>query len=280
MVLWTLVSRGIIDTFRAGSRAGLEILVIESSLFLLVTLQFAKKHGHSPEFDVQCGVEPKTDNKRHRMAMSRLETLGPSALADHELLGLITGTMNDDRWRTILLSEPLGLAMLFRLTSKELADLSGLGASRAARIEASFELGRRVALAKSELRPRFINSQQIFQYVEPELRGIQQEAFEVLVLDARNRLLRRERISLGTLTGSLVHPREVFRVALRVSACAIVLVHNHPSGDPSPSTEDIQVTDRLRRAGDLLGIRVLDHVIVGDGRYVSMADRGHLATAS
>ncbi len=212
--------------------------------------------------------------------MSRLETLGASALRDHELLGLLVGVFDSEPLRQILEGDPLGIRSIFRATSKELAAVFDLGPTRAARIEAAFELGRRVALARTDTRPRFVNSLQIFRFVEPQLRGIQQEVFEVLVLDARNRLLRRERISLGTLTGSLVHPREVFRVALKVGACAIVLVHNHPSGDPSPSPEDLQVTDRLKRAGELIGVRVLDHVIVGDGRYVSLADRGHLAAAS
>ncbi len=178
--------------------------------------------------------------------------------------------------RQSLHAEPRGLAALQRRTARELAALLGLGMARAARLEAAFELGRRVSMTSLALRPRFVNSRQIFDYVAPAFLGAEQEVFEILVLDARNRLLRRERISLGTLTGSLVHPREVFRAALKVGACALILIHNHPSGDPSPSGEDIQVTERLCRAGELLGIRVLDHIIVGDGRYVSLADRGHM----
>ena len=105
-------------------------------------------------------------------------------------------------------------------------------------------------------------------------REVFQEVFEILLLDARNGLIRRERVSQGTLTGSLVHPREVFRSAVREAAAAIVLVHNHPSGDPSPSAEDLEVTERLCAVGELLGIRVLDHLIVGAGDYVSFAERG------
>ena len=114
---------------------------------------------------------------------------------------------------------------------------------------------------------------EVFRVMEPQLAGLERERFLVLLLDGKHRLRRIEAVSEGTLTTSLVHPREVFKAAIRETAAAIIAVHNHPSGDPEPSPEDLEVTRRLRRAGRLLGIPLLDHVVVGKGRYVSLRER-------
>ena len=118
----------------------------------------------------------------------------------------------------------------------------------------------------------------VFAHFHPYLRDAAQERFAIVLLDGRHRVLREEVISLGTLTASLVHPREVFRPALRASAAGLILVHNHPSGDPTPSNEDRQVTERLVAAGELLGVRVLDHVIVAERGYCSLREEGLLAS--
>ncbi|MCZ6690196.1 MAG: DNA repair protein RadC, partial [Planctomycetota bacterium] len=110
----------------------------------------------------------------------------------------------------------------------------------------------------------------------PALSVTEKETFYALLLDSKNRLIREEAISTGTLTASLVHPREVFRGAIKDAAAALIVAHNHPSGDPTPSREDLEVTSRLRATGELIGIPLLDHIIIGSGRYVSLAERGRL----
>ncbi len=170
-----------------------------------------------------------------------------------------------------------GLRDLARAEVHELECVPGIGPVRAARVRAGLALGRKLAGAGRPERLPIRASRDVFQLVHQDLRDLEQEVFEILLLDARNRLFRRERVSVGTATGSLVHPREVFRPAIRHSAVSLVMLHNHPSGDPSPSPEDRDVTRRIAAAGEILGIRVLDHIVVGEGRYISFADEGLLA---
>ncbi len=139
---------------------------------------------------------------------------------------------------------------------------------------ASLELGRRVAGRRLAPGAPIRDPADVFRHFHPRLRDAAQECFFVLLLDGRQRLLREELVSRGTLTASLVHPREVFRPALRASAAAVLLVHNHPSGDPAPSPEDREVTLRLARAGEILGIAVVDHVVVAERGYVSLREEG------
>ncbi len=165
------------------------------------------------------------------------------------------------------------LARLARSTPMELAGHFGLTGRDSRRLAAAFELGRRAISEEVEPAPACSSAEQVFRLVHPELSGLERERFLVLLLDGKHRLARMEPISEGTLTTSLVHPREVFRSAVRESAAALIAVHNHPSGDPEPSSEDLEVTRRLRRAGRLLGIPLLDHVVVGAGRFVSLRER-------
>ena len=139
-------------------------------------------------------------------------------------------------------------------------------------VRAALELGRRAAGTPLLLGEPVRDAAAIYAHFQGRLPQCEREQFFVLLLDGRNRLLADLRISEGTLTAALVHPREVFAPAIRLAAAALVLAHNHPSGDPTPSPEDTALTERLRRAGELLGIRVLDHVVVGQGRFVSMAE--------
>jgi len=168
------------------------------------------------------------------------------------------------------------LRRLSTRTIHELAGVAGLGPARALRLAAVFALSRRLMEARLEPGATFGSPQQIFEHFHGRLRDHKREMFLVVLLDARHRILRQEIVSEGSLTTSIVHPREVFLPAVRESAGAVVLVHNHPSGDPSPSEEDIAVTRRLTHAAELLGIRVLDHVIVGDGCYASFREAGLL----
>jgi DNA repair protein RadC len=144
---------------------------------------------------------------------------------------------------------------------------------QARRVVAAFALGREVQQDRQASRPSLASAACVHQLMAVELAGLECETFHVLVLDAKHRLRARECVSQGTLTASLVHPREVFRAAIRLSAAAVVVVHNHPSGDPEPSTEDLSATRRLVDAGRLLGIPLLDHVVIGSGRFVSLRER-------
>jgi DNA repair protein RadC len=139
------------------------------------------------------------------------------------------------------------------------------------------ELGRRMARETSVERPRIQGPADVYEICAPALRDLRQEEFRVLLLNTQHTVLRELVITRGTLDTSVVHPREVFRAAISESAAAIILVHNHPSGDPAPSQEDRDVTEQLAAAGRLIGISVLDHVVVGDGRYVSFVELGLLS---
>ena len=205
---------------------------------------------------------------------------GPANLGDTELLALILRTGHSSPPTSVLeLARQLlmhfgSLRALVSATDTELCALPGIGPAKAAELLALGELARR--LAATPLRPgeRFTGSAEVFAHFHERLRDRRKEVFLTLLLDSKNRLLREVQISEGSLNASIVHPREVFAPVVRESAAAVLLVHNHPSGDPTPSREDLELTGRLREAGELMGVRVLDHIIIGRGCYVSLADRG------
>lgn len=210
----------------------------------------------------------------------RCLALGPEALSETELLALLLGTGRrgedvQDVARRALATfgslERLSLA-----SARELADLPAFGPARAAALQAAFELGRRLArkVDAQDDRPCLNNHQAAAAYLAPSLSKLRQERFLVLCLDSRRRLLKSEEVSRGTLTSSLVHPREVFAVAIREAAASILVAHNHPSGDPAPSDEDLTVTKRLEEAGRLLGIPLDDHLIIGRGSFLSLKSMG------
>lgn len=152
----------------------------------------------------------------------------------------------------------------------------GIGPAVAARLAAALELGRRLAREGPRERPRVRGGRDVYTLCGPALRDLAQEEFHVLLLNTQHAVTRDRLVTRGTLDSSLVHPREVFRAAVAEHAAAIILVHNHPSGDPTPSAEDRRVTRDLARAGEILGIPVLDHVVIGDGRYLSFVEAGLL----
>ncbi|MFT4541083.1 MAG: DNA repair protein RadC [Planctomycetota bacterium] len=166
-----------------------------------------------------------------------------------------------------------GLARLSRMSEVEIATQTRLPTVAAQRLVAAFAIGRELEVGKRDEAPAMRSPGQVYAWMRPMMRGLEQEQFHTLVLDARHRLIESVRVSEGTLSSSLVHPREVFRVAIRSGAAAAVVVHNHPSGDPEPSDEDMHVTRRLVAAGKLLGIPILDHVVLGEGAWVSMRER-------
>jgi len=190
------------------------------------------------------------------------------------LIAELLGTAREGaRRRVPALLERFPLAALSRLGAARLVAEGGLTPAAGRRLAAAFELGRAVERARCRPGDSLRTPERVYRLMAPELRGLEQESFHVLILDSKHRLKERCAVSAGTLTTSLVHPREVFRDAIRLTAAAIVVVHNHPSGDPEPSAEDMAVTRRLIDAGRLLGIPVLDHVIVGNGAWVSLRGR-------
>jgi DNA repair protein RadC len=153
---------------------------------------------------------------------------------------------------------------------EELSQVNGIGPAKAAQLKAAFDLGRRIEAAPRAGSGAVTSPEDVVKAVAGDLKGKKKEHFLALLLDTRNRLIRTATVSMGSLDSSIVHPREVFKEAIKASAASMIFVHNHPSGDPEPSHDDIELTRRLVEAGKLLGILVLDHVIVGDGSFVSL----------
>ena len=210
----------------------------------------------------------------------RLEALGAEALSDAELFALLLRTGGGRRDALALASHLLqghgGLPGLAIAAPAELASEDGMGPAKSATLVAALELGRRVAARRLRSGDPVRGPADVFRHFHPRLRDARHERFLLVLLDGRHRMLREVVVSQGTLTASLVHPREVFRPALREAAAAVVLVHNHPSGDPTPSREDQEITERLAEAGELLGIPVLDHVVVAERGYASLREAGLL----
>jgi len=210
----------------------------------------------------------------------RLDALGPGALSDAELLALLLRTGGPGRAALSLASDLLvrhdGVAGLARTGPAELRQTAGVGPAKSASLLAALELGRRLATRRLRTGDAIRGPADVHRHFHARLRDAPHERFLVLLLDGRHRVLREVTASQGTLTASLVHPREVFRPALREAAAAVILVHNHPSGDPTPSREDREVTERLVQVGEILGVPVLDHVIVAERGYVSLRQDGGL----
>jgi len=209
---------------------------------------------------------------------ARLHEHGVEALTEAELLALIlrTGEAKASAHQVALrvLVGCGGLPGLARSSRPELARISGVGEAKSASLLAALELGQRLHSQRLVCGSNVAGPGDVYRHFHPILRHARQECFAVLLLDGRQRALGKRVVSRGTLTASLVHPREVFRPALAACAAALVLVHNHPSGDPTPSEEDCAVTRRLVRAGELLGVRVVDHIVVAESGYVSLRDEG------
>ena len=216
----------------------------------------------------------------------RLQAKGPGALSDAELLAVVlrSGTRGCDVMRLSrkILTEGGSLRGLLRLTAEDLQQYPGIGQVKALQLLATIEIARRV-LTIGEAAPLMDNPQRIYDWLRPMAEGEAVEKFWVLSLNRKNRLLRCQAVTSGTATASLVHPREVFREAIRNSASALVCAHNHPSGDPSPSQADIRATRQLREAAKVIQLDLLDHVIIGQREhdpagtgYYSFAEAGLL----
>ena len=211
---------------------------------------------------------------RARAPNARCASGSIDACETRELVAaLITGRLEMSRSSACKLLENFELADLSRATVEHLRCAAGLSPASALRLACAFALGRRVETARRSARRTLRSPERVHELMAAELRGLAQETFHALLLDSKHRLRRRQRISEGTLTSSLVHPREVFGPALREGAAALIVVHNHPSGDPEPSSEDLAVTRRLIEAGRLLGVPLLDHIVFADEGYVSIRER-------
>ena len=207
--------------------------------------------------------------------------MGASALSDAELLAVIlrTGTKGQgalETARKILSLSPAaeGLLGLHHLTVNELRKVPGIGMVKAVQLSCIGELSKRIAAATARKGLSFNQPETIAEYYMERLRHEEQELLICMMLDTKNHLLGEEMVFKGTVNSSLANPREIFLTAVSYHAVGILLVHNHPSGDPTPSRADMDFTERVRRAGDILGIPLIDHIIIGDHRFLSFRQRG------
>jgi len=210
----------------------------------------------------------------------RLLANGAAALSDVELVAIIlrSGTAETSALDLAahLLTRLGGLRGLLDAATEELISVPGIGPAKAVQIKAALEIGRRVATTAPESRPVVRTPEEAANLVMETMRHLDREHFRAVLLNTKNQVLSIETISVGTLDSSAVHPRELFKSAIKKSAAAVILVHNHPSGDPTPSQADIDLTRRLVQAGSILGIGILDHIVVGDNKYTSFKACGLL----
>jgi DNA repair protein RadC len=219
---------------------------------------------------------PETERPREKLFM-----LGPDKLSDCELLAILLQTGFKHGNNSIsaidlakeILIEFKELKGLINALPSELLNQKGIGQAKASKLVASFELGRRAAALKNGNRTSFRCSEDVASYYIPILRDLKKEQFRVLLLDTKNKIIKDELISQGSLTTSPIHPREVINPAIRGSAASVIFLHNHPSGDPEPSMDDIEVTKRLCNSFNIVGISVLDHIIVGYDGYFSFKQK-------
>ncbi len=198
----------------------------------------------------------------------------PESVTDAGLISVMFGENSERVGQVVLETHPAPEA-LWRVSAEDLVHLPGVGPAKAARLLACLEMSRRVGVWRPSRKPVISTPQDVVDLCWPQLRGNDRERFWALALGTKNHLLKTVEISIGSLNVSIVHPRELFKDAVRMSAASIVVVHNHPSGDPTPSGADIQLTRRLVKAGDVLGIDVLDHVVIGDGgEHASLKELG------
>lgn len=208
----------------------------------------------------------------------KMQRQGISALSNAELLAILigSGTKNVSAIalaNQILTLEKSGISHLADCLPEELSCIPGIGSAKSCQIVAAIELGKRISTRPKEGKLNIKSPNDVASLFLEEMRYLKKEFFRVLLLNTKNEIIMIENVSIGDLNSSLVHPREVFRTAVKKSACSMIVVHNHPSGNPEPSAADIDVTKRLVEVGELLGINVLDHIIVGDGVFVSLKEK-------
>ena len=202
---------------------------------------------------------------------------GSSYLSNAELLALIIRTGNRNR-TVVELSQDLlnyfgGLREILDLSCEELQEVKGIGIAKAAQIVAVIELAKRISSIKNYKKDLVSNPAQAAGLLASEMRFLKQEVLRVILLDVKNKVIAVPEISRGGLSSSIVHPREVFKEAIRRSSAAVILVHNHPSGDPKPSADDLNITKKLQKAGEIIGIKVVDHIIIAGDKFLSFKEK-------
>ena len=208
----------------------------------------------------------------------KLYSYGVESLSNAELLAIIirTGHKEDtaiDVAQRIISMDNRGLSHVVDVTLEELTKIKGIGKCKAAQILATIEIGKRLNRWGAHDKIRINSPLVLVNLLMDEMRFLNKEHFRIAILDTKNQIIAIENISIGTLNASIVHPRDVFNIAIKRNANSIILIHNHPSGDPQPSNEDINITHRLVEVGNLVGIKVLDHIIIGDNRYISFKEK-------
>ncbi|MGM0844079.1 MAG: RadC family protein [Bacillota bacterium] len=218
---------------------------------------------------------PADERPRERMVQS-----GAASLSNQELLAIIlrTGTKSESvlQLSNRVLTTFEGFRLLKDASLEEITNINGIGLAKAVQIMAAVEIGRRIGNLAYDDRYAIRSPEDGANYVMNDMRFLSQEHFVCLYLNTKNQVLHKQTIFIGSLNASIVHPREVFKEAFRRSAASIICIHNHPSGDPTPSREDIEVTKRLVECGKIIGIDVLDHLIIGEKKYVSLKEKGYL----
>ncbi|KUO69156.1 MAG: hypothetical protein APF77_23510 [Clostridia bacterium BRH_c25] len=208
----------------------------------------------------------------------RLARHGAAVLSNAELLAILlrTGTKNESAIslaHRILIQEQ-GLRYLVDSDVKQLSCINGIGQAKASQIKAAIELGKRLAAFELGVDKPVKCPQDVVDLLMEEMRYLKKEHMKLILLNIKCNLISVEEVSVGSLNASIVHPREVFNPAIKKSSASIIMVHNHPSGDPTPSSEDAAITSRIDEAGKLIGIELVDHIIIGDGKYISMKEKG------
>lgn len=216
-------------------------------------------------------------NERPR---ERLLRYGSESLSNSELIAIILGTGNKGEnilsLSSRIIKERGGLNGLLTSTREDFLKLKGIGNAKASQLMAIVELSKRFRSYRSGEEYKVCSPKDAAQYVMEEMRGLSQEILKVIMLDTKNKVINEKNVSMGSINSSIVHPREVFKEAILKNSASIIIFHNHPSGDPTPSSEDINVTHRIKESGKILGIDVLDHIIIGDGRFISLKEKGVL----
>lgn len=231
-------------------------------------------YGPMQEYKIKILDMQKDERPRERLIKN-----GASALSDSELLAIIlrTGSKQEN---VINLSQRIlkeyNIKQLSQVNLSQLMKVHGIKESKAAQIAACFEIARRLESFRDEEKPKISSPEDVYRRLYPRMREQKKEMFIELCLDTKNQIIREEIISVGSLNANIVHPREVFKLALAESSAHIIVAHNHPSGDPTPSREDIEITKKLFETGNIIGITLLDHVVIGEGRHFSMKEAGHI----
>ena len=216
---------------------------------------------------------PKPERPRER-----LQKLGPEALSSQELLALVIGRGIPKKSVMTIAQELMArfgnVKAISQATLEELSRIKGIGPAKAAQIKACFELAKRENLEIDEESFDIKNPEAVFKLISSSIKDKAKEHFKLILLNSRNKKIGFSTISIGTLTTSLVHPREVFKDAITHSAASVILCHNHPSGDPEPSEDDLKITRKLAESGKILGVEVMDHIIIGKTNFFSFREKG------